>query len=111
LSIASASYAPDVPDDPPYPQAEPPEVLWHAVPVDRVGAVLRDGLTPDSRPHVHLARHPDHARAALRDDAGPAAVLRVEAGAMHAAGLAFFISPKTTWLTHEVPPAYLRQEA
>ena len=83
-------------------------MLYHAVPAADVEAVLRDGLHPTRRPHVHLARKAEHARAALGD--GDGVVLAVDAAAMHAGGHGFFVSPKATWLVHAVPPEHLRVE-
>ncbi len=94
-------------DLPPYPRADPPAVLYHAVPADRVATVLADGLVPAGKPHVHLSRRPEHARNALRPEVGPT-VLIVDAAAMSAAGHAFFCSPKATWLVGAVPRQYLR---
>ena len=54
-----------------------------------------------------MARKPAHARSALRDGGESAVVLRVDAGAMHRAGFAFFASPKSTWLAHHVPARFV----
>ena len=91
--------------DPPYPRAAPPDVLYHAVPAGAVETALREGLHPTRRPHVHLARKAEHARAALGLEDG--VVLAVNAAAMHAAGHGFFVSPKATWLVHAVPAEHL----
>lgn len=93
---------------PPYPAAEPPAVLYHAVPADRVEAALREGLQPTRRPHVHLSRRPDHAKSALKEENRPT-VLQIDARAMHAAGHLFYVSPKATWLVDEVPAAFIRR--
>ena len=100
--------APDNPPPAPYPRAAPPDVLYHAVPADRLAAVLRDGLRPTNRPHVHLSRRPDHAQNALRQDLRPV-VLRVDAAALHAVGGAFYASPKATWLVDAVPATFLAE--
>ena len=93
--------------EPPYPRAEPPGALYHAVPEADADRVARDGLSPTGRPHVHLARRPDHARGAVGEGRGPAVVFVVDAAAMHAAGHAFYVSPKATWLCDRVPPRFL----
>lgn len=87
---------------PPYPAAEPPGVLYHAVPADRVETALREGLQPTGRPHVHLSRRADHARSALKEEERPV-ILQVDARSMHAEGHRFYVSPKATWLVHHVP--------
>ena len=96
----------DEPGPAPYPPAEPPARLYHAVSADRLAVVLADGLRPTGKPHVHLARQPVHARNAIRGELRPV-VLAVDAAAMHAAGFTFYASPKGTWLTAHVPPRFL----
>lgn len=93
--------------EPPYPAAEPPGVLYHAVPADSVDAALREGLQPTRRPHVHLSRRADHARSALKEGERPV-VLQVDAASMHAEGHRFHVSPKASWLVHRVPADRLR---
>ncbi len=83
-------------------------MLYHAVFAADVDLALRSGLHPTRRPHVHLARKAEHARAALGEDDG--VVLAVDAAAMHASGHGFFVSPKATWLVHSVPAEHLRVE-
>src|SRR5215207_1261409 len=36
--------------------ADPPEVLFHGTPRENLAAILRDGLRPKTRHHVHLSR-------------------------------------------------------
>ena len=96
------------PGEAPYPSAEPPAVLYHAVSADRLEAALSQGLVPGGRPHVHLSRRPEHARKAIREEHHPV-ILRVDAAGMHAAGCRFFASPKGTWLTGTVPAGFIRR--
>lgn len=92
---------------PPYPRAEPPAVLYHAVSADRLARVLAEGLTPTGKPHVHLARRPQHARNAIRAQHRPI-LLAVDAARACAEGGTFYVSPKGTWLTPAVPPQFLQ---
>ena len=108
MSDEPGQVPPDVPA-PPYPKAEPPAVLYHAVMPDDVAVALRDGLLPTGRPHVHLARRADHARNAIRDTDNASVVLAVDAAAMSRDGVAFYCSPKATWLVDAVPPRYLSE--
>jgi putative RNA 2'-phosphotransferase len=91
-----------------WPLADPPEHLFHGT-VDRfLDSILRDGLKPMARHHVHLS--PDvstaHAVGARR---GQAIVLRVSAGEMARAGHEFQLSANGVWLTATVPPAFLER--
>lgn len=95
------------PPEPPYPRAKPPAVLYHAVMPERLPDVLRHGLVPTGRPHVHLARRPEHARNAIRDTQDAATILRIDAAAMNDAGHGFYVSPKATWLVARVPPRFV----
>ncbi len=96
----------DAPTPPPrYTAAEPPEILYHSVAADELDDVLARGIVPTGRPHVHLARRPEHARSAIREESRPV-MLEVRALELHRAGGRFFVSPKGTWLTDAVPSRY-----
>jgi putative RNA 2'-phosphotransferase len=72
-----------------------------------VEAILRDGLRPMGRRHVHLS--PD-AATARRVGArhGRPEVLEVAAGDLAAAGHVFLRSDNGVWLTDRVPPWALK---
>lgn len=91
-----------------WPLADPPELLFHGT-VDRfLDSILRDGLKPMARHHVHLS--PDIATAqAVGARRGKAIVLRVAAGEMARAGHQFRLSANGVWLTATVPPAFLER--
>jgi putative RNA 2'-phosphotransferase len=93
-----------------WPLADPPEPLFHGT-VDRfLDAILRDGLKPMARHHVHLS--PDIATAqAVGARRGKAIVLRVAAGEMARAGHQFRLSANGVWLTATVPPPFLERLA
>lgn len=95
------------PPEPPYPRAQPPAVLYHAVMPEQLPDVLQHGLVPTGRPHVHLARKPEHARNAIRDTEDASTLLRIDAAAMSEAGHGFYVSPKATWLVASVPPRFM----
>ena len=61
---------------------------------------------PRNRQHVHLS--PDDATAIkVGQRHGKPVVLRIRAGAMHRAGIAFYRSENGVWLTDSVPAQYL----
>ena len=85
---------------------EPPAVLYHGTNEAALPTVLRDGLRPMTRRHVHLSR--DRATAEkVGGRRGEPVVLSVDAAAMHAAGFAFHCSANGVWLTDAVPPRFL----
>lgn len=87
---------------------EPPEVLFHGTAEGSLDAILREGLRPGRRTHVHLS--PDEATAvAVGRRHGRPVVLRVPAGRMHRAGHAFYRSDNGVWLTDHVPAEHLER--
>jgi putative RNA 2'-phosphotransferase len=103
-----ASQGHSVPVDLGLAPAEPPARLFHGTSRHRVERILRDGLRPMGRHHVHLS--PD-AATARRVGArhGPPVVLEVDAGELAASGHVFLRSDNGVWLTDHVPPGALRR--
>jgi putative RNA 2'-phosphotransferase len=89
-----------------YAPEAPPAVLFHGTPVRNLAPILAGGLRPGGRHAVHLSPDVPTARRVGRRR-GPCAVLQVDAGALHADGVAFTRSPNGVWLVAAVPPAYL----
>jgi putative RNA 2'-phosphotransferase len=89
--------------------ATPPDVLFHGTATHHVDAILREGLRPGTRQHVHLSRD---ATTAARVGArhGQPIVLRVASGAMHRAGHRFCCADNGVWLTDHVPPEFVQLE-
>ncbi len=88
--------------------ADPPAELFHGTPAGNLPSILRDGLRPRSRHHVHLS--PDTATAVKvgRRRSAEVVVLRVAAAEMAAAGHVFHRSANGVWLTTAVPPSHLK---
>ncbi|MGA5305495.1 RNA 2'-phosphotransferase [Nucisporomicrobium flavum] len=93
------------------PPATPPAVLYHGTPRANLPSILREGLRPRSRHHVHLS--PDLATALVvgRRRSPDVAVLEVDAAAMARAGHVFHRSVNGVWLTAAVPFAQLRERS
>jgi putative RNA 2'-phosphotransferase len=91
------------------PPAEPPGTLYHGTSATNLPSILRDGLRPGSRHHVHLS--PDTATALIvgRRRSADVVVLRVAAAEMAAAGHVFHRSANGVWLTATVPPSHLER--
>ncbi|GAB2579431.1 putative RNA 2'-phosphotransferase [Paractinoplanes abujensis] len=92
------------------PPAEPPAVLFHGTPAGNLDAILREGLRPRSRHHVHLSRDVPTALVVGRRRSGDVVVLRVAAAGMAADGHVFHRSANGVWLTTGVPSRYLTLE-
>lgn len=87
--------------------APPPGVLYHGTADRFVAAIRREGLRPGRRTHVHLSGDEQTARAVGARHGAPV-VLRVQSGAMHAAGHAFYRAENGVWLADAVPPEFIR---
>ncbi len=85
----------------------PPDLLLHGTASRHLAGIFRDGLLPGRRQHVHLSETEE---VALRLGArhGNPVLLEVDAGALHALGLAFFRADNGVWLTGPVPVTHLR---
>lgn len=92
-----------------YQPRTPPAVLYHGTAERHRDAIAREGLQRMARHHVHLSADRETARVVGARHGRPV-VLRVDAAAMHAAGLAFFVSDNGVWLTEHVPPGYLVED-
>jgi putative RNA 2'-phosphotransferase len=84
----------------------PPLTLYHGTVERSVAAILREGLLPRGRQHVHLSGDIATARRVGKRRGAPV-VLSVAAERMHAAGHEFLRAANGVWLTGHVPPAYL----
>lgn len=89
-----------------YPERPPPPRLYHGTVQRYLASVLREGLRPGRRHHVHLSADATTASAVGRRRGEPV-VLTVRADAMAAAGHRFWLTPNGVWLTEAVPPRFL----
>ncbi|MBW3559574.1 MAG: RNA 2'-phosphotransferase [Proteobacteria bacterium] len=86
--------------------ADPPHRLYHGT-VDRLlEPILREGLLPIARHHVHLSRDEETARR-VGSRRGAPVVLQIKAGELAASGRSFYLTGNGVWLTDHVPPEYL----
>jgi putative RNA 2'-phosphotransferase len=91
------------------PPRQPPEVLYHGTATRFLDSIVRDGLRPGSRTHVHLSQ--DVATATkVGSRHGTPVVLKVDSRAMTLDGHQFYKSNNNVWLTLAVPPQYLHIE-
>lgn len=85
---------------------EPPETLYHGTATRFLDSILKQGLIPGRRQHVHLSADPETARKVGRRH-GRLVVLALPAREMHDDGRTFFRSENGVWLTDAVPAARL----
>lgn len=86
---------------------EPPDVLYHGTATRFLNAILHEGLKPMRRGHVHLSADPATARSVGARHGRPV-VLTVDAAGMHHNRHTFHVAANGVWLTHHVPPKWLR---
>ena len=93
------------------PPAQPPATLFHGTPRTNLAPILREGLRPRSRQHVHLS--PDVATALVvgRRRSPDVVVLEVQAAAMAEAGHVFHRSENGVWLTAVAPAVFLGEQS
>lgn len=87
-------------------QEIPPDTLYHGTAVHVVDSIMKQGITRQTRQHVHLSAE---IKTALNVGGrhGKPVVLHVDAGAMTRAGIKFYHSDNGVWLCEHVPPQYL----
>jgi putative RNA 2'-phosphotransferase len=86
---------------------EPPELLYHGTVQRFLESILREGLRPQARHHVHLSAD-RHTAQKVGSRRGHPLILEVKAGEMGLLGHTFFRSDNGVWLTDQVPPQFLR---
>jgi putative RNA 2'-phosphotransferase len=91
-----------------WPVTEPPELLYHGTTDRFLASIMKQGLLPGRRHHVHLSATVETAQA-VGARRGRAVVLDVLAGAAAKSGLLFRLSSNGVWLTDHVPPDWLRR--
>ncbi len=88
------------------PVTVPPDVLYHGTASRFIASIMKDGLRPGSRHHVHLSANTTTARTVGARHGAPV-ILQVMAKQMHEAGFEFFVTANGLWLCDKVPPNYL----
>jgi putative RNA 2'-phosphotransferase len=84
----------------------PPEVLYHGTAERFKDSILKKGLHPGNRQHVHLSKDIDTA-IKVGSRHGKPIVLIVDTRMMEKDGLVFHLSDNGVWLTENVPVKYL----
>jgi len=90
-----------------YEAASPPALLYHGTATRVIDAIRAEGLKKMARHHVHLSADDVTARAVGQRHGKPA-VLVLDAAAMAAEGIAFYVSANKVWLVEHVPARFIR---
>lgn len=86
----------------------PPAVLYHGTHPNVLASILKSGLKPMSRHHVHLSEDQETA-SKVGARRGKPVILTIQAARMHDAGHVFYCSENGVWLVDSVPPEFIAQ--
>jgi len=86
---------------------EPPPLLYHGTSRNSIDSIQLQGLTSQSRKHVHLSELYPTAQAVGKRHEGETMVLIIKAEEYHNDGGEFYLSRNNVWLTDKVPLKYI----
>lgn len=87
----------------------PPLKLFHGTSQVLLPTIMKSGLKPMSRHHVHLSKTIDVAEAVGARRRGEVLILEIDAATAYADGVKFFISENGVYLTDFVHPKYIKE--
>ncbi len=87
--------------------ATPPAVLLHGTSPQVAEIILREGLKPMGRQYVHLSVDEETAVAVGHRKSWAPIILKVDAAAAHANGVAFYAGNDRVWLADAVPARFI----
>jgi putative RNA 2'-phosphotransferase len=85
---------------------QPPRFLFHGTAEKHLASILKSGLHPAKRQHVHLSPDVKTAVKVGRRHGKPV-VLEIAAGFMYTDGRVFYISENGVWLTGPIEPNFI----
>jgi len=91
-------------------RAVPPPVLYHGTSIDNIARVMKEGLKPMNRHHVHLSSNRDTAQDVAGRRKGETTVLEINTAAMLKDGIQFYRSENNVWLVDHVDPKYFERK-
>jgi putative RNA 2'-phosphotransferase len=91
-----------------YAEKVPPEFLYHGTATRFLDSILKEGLKPGERQHVHLSEDVQTATT-VGQRYGKPVVLKIEALRMHQQGFKFFQAENGVWLVCQVLPSFMDQ--
>lgn len=89
-----------------YLENQPPEFLYHGTVERFLDSILKQGLQPGTRHHVHLSANIESAVSVGRRRGKPV-VLKIDSSQMYRQGFKFFLAENGVWLTDSVPATFL----
>lgn len=87
----------------------PPDMLYHGTASKHLKSIMKQGLIPGTRHHVHLSS--DSATAmTVGGRHGRPVLLKINTKAMYEQGYHFYLSDNEVWLTDNVPSAFIYEK-
>jgi putative RNA 2'-phosphotransferase len=93
-----------------YPEAIPPEILYHATSPESLEAILKEGLKPVYRQYVHLSSDPELCLQAAKRKTKNPVLLKVDTVKALENGVKFFNPEGSVWLAEFIDQRYLKLE-
>ncbi len=88
---------------------EPPDILYHGTATRFLESIMKEGLTKQSRQHVHLSKDIETATMVGKRH-GKVVILKVDAKKMFEEGHEFYLSENGVWLTDSVGVEFLSEK-
>lgn len=89
--------------------AIPPVVLYHGASNASIIQIMKDGLKPMNRHHVHLSEDLETAQSVGGRRKNGFIILEIDCKSMLADGHKFYLSDNNVWLAEAVPAKYLKE--
>jgi putative RNA 2'-phosphotransferase len=89
---------------------EPPSILYHGTATRFLASILKEGLTPQNRQHVHLSATKTTAVAVGKRHGKPV-ILTIDAASLFKGGQEIYLSENSVWLTNAVPVSAIKVES
>ena len=87
-------------------EKEPPAILYHGTAKKNIESILRNGISPGKRLHVHLSQDKESA-IKIGKRHGEPAVLAIDTKRMRENGIKFYLSRNGVWLTDCVTAEFI----
>ena len=104
-----ARYGHSAPQRITYPEAEPPEILYHGTSPQSLPAIRTEGLRPMRRQYVHLSTSTEQAREVGRRHSREPVLLTVRARAAWRAGVKFYQPEDRLYLSAAIPAVFIEE--
>ena len=88
-------------------EADRVEVLYHGTATKNVTSILKSGLLPHSRKHVHMSKDLETARKVALRHSKDITIFTINTAKMRADGVKIYISDNNVYLTDKVETKYL----